>query len=95
MPGPARGWAGLIVVHFDEFRVDDVGTTFAEPAGGGRCGAGGMGADGRAEAASGRHDDDVICLGMGLVCLPSATVYHEAPAVTVGPIDADHWKESA
>lgn len=49
---------------------------------------------GRAEGAPGAHDDDVLALGIGLVCLPAATVYRPPALVLPGgakPERAGGW----
>ena len=49
---------------------------------------------GRAEAASGAHDDDVMALAIGLACLPHATLHPvEVKPVQVNPVDDHLWKE--
>ncbi len=48
---------------------------------------------GKACAASGSHDDDVMALLMGLCCLHVATMYPLAPPVdNTRALDEDRWK---
>jgi hypothetical protein len=50
---------------------------------------------GRAEAASGSHDDDVMALAIGLACLPHAAA-HPVPQATVRstkPVDDHLWSD--
>lgn len=47
---------------------------------------------GKAEAAVGAHDDLVMALAIGLCCLPHATTFTEAAAITVKAPDEDAWK---
>lgn len=48
---------------------------------------------GKAEGASGSHDDDVLALAIGLTCLPHATKYGDRPAVETRPADDRQWQE--
>jgi len=47
---------------------------------------------GKATAASGAHDDDVIALLMGLCCLHTATAYPRRVTVTPKALDEHAWK---
>lgn len=47
---------------------------------------------GKAEAASGAHDDDVMALLMGLCCLHAATTYPKRAAVSARAPDEHAWK---
>jgi hypothetical protein len=50
--------------------------------------------NGRPEAAAGSHDDDVMCLAIGLVCLPHATTYPvRQEIVNTKPVDDHLWEE--
>ncbi len=46
---------------------------------------------GKCEAASGRHDDDVMMSGLALYCLPHATLMREDACKRRPPADADNW----
>ncbi len=48
--------------------------------------------DGRAEAANGRHDDDVMALAMGWECLPSAGEYKIHKLKQKDPSDRKSWR---
>lgn len=48
--------------------------------------------NGRAEAASGAHDDDVLSSAMAWEVLPSASVYRETKAQFVDPPDRKNWR---
>ena len=47
---------------------------------------------GKDEAASGRHDDDVMMAGIGLYCLSQATFYREEVRKRSKPADWDQWE---
>lgn len=48
---------------------------------------------GRAEAAGGAHDDDVLCDCMALEAMPSASEYQEHVASVIDPPDRRMWKQ--
>jgi hypothetical protein len=48
--------------------------------------------NGRAEARSGKHDDDVLSLAIGLACLDGATVYRAARRKVGKPVDFHRWR---
>lgn len=48
---------------------------------------------GKAEAASGSHDDDVLSLSIGLACMSHASTFTQRAAVTVVAPDELSWKE--
>ena len=49
-------------------------------------------ASGKAEARPGCHDDDVMSSGMGIYCLPSASIMREGVRKRPKPKDWDRWR---
>jgi hypothetical protein len=50
-------------------------------------------ASGRAEAMSGKHDDDVLSIAIGLCCMSGATVYRAPRRRKQKPADWKRWRK--